>query len=73
MPEFQQMLVDQRALTGEARIAKLHEVQKFLLEGGYEIPLFSPGWFWLSASKANVEGFFQVQVAMPVFNDVTFN
>ena len=73
VPEFQQMLVDQRALTGEARIAKLHEVQKFLLEGGYEIPLFSPGWFWLSASKANVEGFFQVQVAMPVFNDVTFN
>ena len=71
VPEFQQMLVDQRALTGDARIAKLHEVQKFLLEGGYEIPLFSPGWFWLSASSAKVNGFFQIQVAMPVFNDVT--
>jgi len=64
------MLREQRALTGEARTAKLLDIQRFLLENGYEIPLFSPGWFWLSASKSNVDGFIQIQVAMPLFNDV---
>lgn len=69
-PVLDKMLLEQRALSGATRVAKLHEIQKFLLENAYEIPTYSPGWFWLSASKSNLEGFFQIQVAMPVFNDV---
>ena len=70
-PVLDQMLRDQRALQGEARRAKLLEIQQFLLENGYEIPTWSPGWFWLQASKSNVKGFRQTHMVTPIFNDVT--
>ena len=44
--------------------------QKFLLTNGYQVPLFTPGWFWLAASKSNVTGFKQGYTVMPIFNDV---
>ena len=69
-PELQKMLVDQRALSGPAREAKVLEIQKFLLTNAYEVPLFTPGWFWLAASKSNVTGFKQGYNVMPLFNDV---
>jgi peptide/nickel transport system substrate-binding protein len=69
-PALQKMLVDQRALTGAARTAKILEIQKFLLTNAYEIPLFSPGWFWLAASKSDIKGFIQGYTVMPIFNDV---
>ena len=69
-PALQTMLVEQRALSGAAREAKILEIQKFLLTNAYEIPLFSPGWFWLVASKSNVGGFQQGYTVMPIFNDV---
>ena len=69
-PSLQKLLVEQRALSGEARAQKILEIQKFLLTNAYEVPLFSPGWFWLVASKSNVEGFKQGYMAMPLFNDV---
>ena len=72
-PILDQMLREQRTLSGDARVQKLKDIQKFLLVNAYEIPTYSPGWFWLSASRANVEGFFQIQVAMPIFNDVKIN
>jgi len=34
------------------------------------VPLFSPGWFWLVASKSDVEGFTQGYMTLPIFNDV---
>ena len=70
-PLLDQMLRDQRALQGEARRAKLLEIQQFLLVNGYEIPTWSPGWFWLQASKSNVKGFKQTHMVTPIFNDVT--
>ena len=70
-PVLDQMLRDQRALQGEARKAKLLEIQQFLLENAYEIPTWSPGWFWLQASKSNVKGFRQTHMVTPIFNDVT--
>ncbi len=69
-PALQKMLVEQRALSGEERAAKVEEIQKFLLTNAYEVPLFSPGWFWLVASKSNVTGFKQGYTVMPIFNDV---
>ena len=69
-PVLQQMLVDQRRLSGDARAAKLLDIQRLLLTKAYEIPLFSPGWFWLVASKSDVRGFKQGYTAMPIFNDV---
>jgi ABC-type transport system substrate-binding protein len=69
-PQLQKMLIEQRALSGDARAAKILEIQKFLLTNGYEVPLFTPGWFWLAASKSNVAGFKQGYTGMPLFNDV---
>jgi peptide/nickel transport system substrate-binding protein len=69
-PTLQKMLVEQRALSGEARAQKLREIQKFLLTNAYWVPLFSPGWFWLVASKSDVEGFTQGYMTLPIFNDV---
>lgn len=69
-PVLQKMLAEQRALTGDARTQKILEIQKFLLTNAYEIPLWSPGWFWLAASRSNVTGFKQGYMVMPVFNDV---
>jgi peptide/nickel transport system substrate-binding protein len=69
-PTLQKMLVEQRALSGQARAQKILEIQKFLLTNAYQVPLFSPGWFWLVASKSDVEGFKQGYMTMPIFNDV---
>jgi ABC-type transport system substrate-binding protein len=69
-PTLQKMLTEQRALAGDARKAKILEIEKYLLTNAYEVPLFSPGWFWLAASKSNVTGFKQGFMVMPVFNDV---
>jgi len=69
-PELQKLLTEQRALTGDDRTGKILEIEKFLLTNAYEIPLWSPGWFWLAASRSNVTGFKQGYMVMPVFNDV---
>ena len=69
-PALQRMLVDQRALAGEARAAKILDIQRFLLTQAYEVPLFSPGWFWLAASRSDLTGFKQGYNVMPIFNDV---
>lgn len=69
-PVLQQMLVNQRKLSGNDRAAELLDIQRLLLTNAYEIPLFSPGWFWLVASRSNVSGFKQGYTAIPIFNDV---
>lgn len=69
-PELQKLLTKQRALTGDDRAQMILEIEKFLLTNAYEIPLWSPGWFWLAASRSNVTGFKQGYMVMPVFNDV---
>ena len=69
-PALQKMLVEQRALSGDARAQKILDIQKFLLTQAYEVPLFTPGWFWLAASRSNVTGFKQGYNVMPLFSDV---
>ena len=69
--ELDTMLAEQRMLTGEARVAKLQDVQQYLLENIYAVPLVSPGWNWLWASTDKVDGFKTGFVASIIFNDVT--
>jgi peptide/nickel transport system substrate-binding protein len=69
-PALQNLLTRQRALTGDERAQTILEAEKYLLANAYEIPLWSPGWFWLAASRSNVTGFKQGYMVMPVFNDV---
>lgn len=68
--EMDAMLQEQRRLTGEARVEKLQEVQKYLLENIYAVPLVSPGWNWLWASNDRIDGFKTGFVATILFNDV---
>lgn len=68
--ELDTMLAEQRMLTGEARVAKLQDVQQYLLENIYAVPLVSPGWNWLWASTDKIDGFKTGFVASIIFNDV---
>ena len=68
--EMDAMLDEQRTLTGDARVEKLQEIQKILLEEGYAVPLVSPGWNWLWASSDKIDGFKTGFVASILFNDV---
>ncbi|WP_442580332.1 ABC transporter substrate-binding protein [Mesorhizobium sp. ASY16-5R] len=67
--ELDAMLTEQRKLTGEARVAKIQEAEKYLLTNGYAIPLISPGWNWLMASSAKVDGFKLGHMVSLIFND----
>ena len=70
-PVLNKMLLDQSTMLGDPRRDKLQEIAKYVLENGYEIPLVSPAWFWLQASKSNVKGFVWAHMVTPMFNDVT--
>lgn len=65
------VLEEQRRLSGDARAAKIHEAEKYLMENAYAIPLLSPGWGWLMASGAKVDGFKMGFMVSLLFNDVT--
>jgi len=65
------MLEEQRKLSGDARAAKIHDIEKYLMVNAYAVPLLSPGWGWLMASGAKVEGFKMGFMVSLLFNDVT--
>ena len=65
------LLEEQRKLSGDARAAKIHEIEKYLMENAYAVPLLSPGWNWLMASSAKVDGFKMGFMVSLLFNDVT--
>ena len=57
-PELDTMLEEQRTLTDrDARLAKIDEIQQYILENAAMVPLFSPGWNWILASPTSVQGF----------------
>lgn len=65
------MLDEQRKLSGDARVAKIHDIEKYLMTNAYAVPLLSPGWGWLMASSAKVDGFKMGYMVSLLFNDVT--
>jgi peptide/nickel transport system substrate-binding protein len=57
-PELDKLLEQQRGITDrEERLAKIDEIQQFILEQGAMVPLYSPGWNWILAAQSNVTGF----------------
>jgi peptide/nickel transport system substrate-binding protein len=57
-PELDKMLEEQRTITDrDKRLAKIDEIQKFILEHAGMVPLYSPGWNWILAAQVNVKGF----------------
>ncbi len=70
-PELDAMLDETRVLTDPAaRKAKVQEVFAYLLSKGIHIPLYTPGWEWVFATRPAVEGFQVAPFVYPVFNDV---
>jgi ABC-type transport system substrate-binding protein len=69
-PQLDELLDEQRHLTGDARVAKLREIQRYLLEQVYMVPILSPGWGWLMASSKRVQGFKTGFMVGLIFNDV---
>jgi len=69
--ELDALLAAQSTLSGEERVAKLQEAQKYLLENTYAVPLLSPGWSWLWASSDKIDGFKTGFMATLILNDVT--
>ena len=68
-----EMLEEQRALSGDARSEKVKSIHRYLLENSYVVPLVSPGWNWLMVSNSDVSGFKWGWMASLLFNDVTIN
>lgn len=57
-PELDAMLEEQREITDrDDRLAKIDEIQAYILENAAMVPLFSPGWNWILASPVSVQGF----------------
>jgi ABC-type transport system substrate-binding protein len=70
-PRMDAMLEEQRELSGQPRAEKIHEIERYLMQNAYAIPLLSPGWGWLMASTAKVDGFKMGFMVSLLFNDVT--
>lgn len=70
--ELDRMLEEQRRLTGDARVKKIREINNYLIDNAYAVPLLSPGWNWMMASKSNVAGFKHGFVTSFILNDVKF-
>ncbi|MDQ0323251.1 peptide/nickel transport system substrate-binding protein [Pararhizobium capsulatum DSM 1112] len=72
-PELDAMLDKTRVLTGEAeRKAAVQDVMAFLLEKAIHVPLYTPGWEWVFATRPEVEGFKVAPFVYPIFSDVKF-
>jgi peptide/nickel transport system substrate-binding protein len=57
-PELDKMLQAERETTDPTqRLAKIDEIQKFILQHAGMVPLYSPGWNWILAAQSSVKGF----------------
>lgn len=72
-PELDALLEETRTTSDpEARLAVVQEVMRHLLEEAVHVPVYSPGWLWMYATRADVEGFKLGAFDRPLFNDVQF-
>jgi peptide/nickel transport system substrate-binding protein len=70
--ELDNMLEEQRRLTGDERVKKIQQINNYLIDNSYCVPLLSPGWNWMMASKSNIVGFKHGFVTSFILNDVRF-
>jgi peptide/nickel transport system substrate-binding protein len=69
--ELDRLLQDTRqTVDPELRVEKIRVVQTYLLEKAIVVPIYTPGWVWVYASKAELEGFKIGPFNRPQFNDV---
>lgn len=72
-PELDAMLEKTRILTDEdERRAAVQDVMAYLLVNAIHVPLYTPGWEWVFATRPEVEGFKVAPFVYPIFNDVQF-
>ncbi len=70
-PELDALLQKTRTTIDPAlRFESIRAVQAYLLENAVVIPVYSPGWLWMYASNAELEGFKVGAFNRPLFNDV---
>jgi peptide/nickel transport system substrate-binding protein len=57
-PDLDKMLQAERETTDPAqRLAKIDQIQQFVLQHAGMVPLYSPGWNWILAAQSSVKGF----------------
>jgi len=72
-PELDAMLEKTRVLTDEGeRLKAVQDAVAYLLENAIHVPLYTPGWEWVFATRPEVTGFKVAPFVYPVFNDVQF-
>ncbi|MEB3356507.1 MAG: ABC transporter substrate-binding protein [Synechococcales bacterium] len=70
-PELDALLAATRTTTApEARLQAVQAVQAYLLENAVVVPIYTPGWLWVYASSANLNGLTLAPFNRPQFNDV---
>jgi peptide/nickel transport system substrate-binding protein len=72
-PELDKLLdLTRTTVDSKQRLPIVQDVMKHLLEEAVHVPIYSPGWLWMYASRAEVEGFKLGAFDRPLFNDVNF-
>lgn len=72
-PELDALLDKTRTTVDpDERLPVVHAVMQHLLEEAVHVPIYSPGWLWMYATRAEVQGFKLGPFDRPLFNDVTF-
>jgi peptide/nickel transport system substrate-binding protein len=72
-PELDALLEKSRTSADPtARLGLVHDIEKILLQEAVMIPVYTPGWNWIYAVRAEVKGFKVGPFKRPMFNDVTF-
>ena len=70
-PELDALLEDTRLIADpKERLISIRAVQAYLLQNAVVIPVYSPGWLWTYASRAQLDGFTIGPFNRPLFNDV---
>lgn len=70
-PELDQMLEATRTtIDPKARLQDVYKVEAYLLSKAIQVPIYTPGWMWLYATRANVTGFRIGPYDQPSFTDV---
>lgn len=68
-PELDALLEKTRTtLDHDKRVAAVQDVEKYLMSHAVHVPVYTPGWLWLYATRADLEGF-----KLGPFNRVNFN
>lgn len=72
-PELDAVLEGTRITSDpDERLTLVQEAMRHLLEEAVHVPVYSPGWLWMYAARAEVEGFKLGAFDRPLFNDVRF-